>query len=270
MTPAAVVDRYGIPPERYPDLAALVGESSDNLPGVPGVGPKTAAKWLTTYGSLGDLVARVDEIKGKVGDSLREHLAQVLLNRQVNQLVRDLPLPVEPDELRWQSWDRERVHQVFDTLQFRVLRDRLYDYLAPSAPGAEEGFEIEHHVLAPGGVTDWLATHASGAGRTGLHVHGSPGERARATSAGSRWPPPTARASRSTLRGSRPRTRRPSSSGSPTRRDSRCCTMPRDRCLRWRPAAGHSLGSPPTPSCRRSSSCQDSGHTSCPTWCCAS
>ena len=173
MTPDAVVDRYGIPPERYPDLAALVGETSDNLPGVPGVGPKTAAKWLTTYGSLNDVVTHVDEIKGKVGDSLREHLAQVLLNRQVNQLVRDLPLPVEPDELRWQSWDRERVHQVFDTLQFRVLRDRLYDYLAPSAPGAEEGFDIEHHVLAPGGVTDWLATHASGAARTGLHVHGS-------------------------------------------------------------------------------------------------
>ncbi len=173
MTPAAVVNRYGIPPERYPDLAALVGETSDNLPGVPGVGPKTAAKWLTTYGSLNDLVGHVDEIKGKAGDSLREHLAQVLLNRQINQLVRDLPLAVEPDELRWQSWDRERVHQVFDTLQFRVLRDRLYDYLAPVAPGAEEGFEIEHHVLAPGGVTDWLATHASGAGRTGLHVHGS-------------------------------------------------------------------------------------------------
>ncbi len=173
MTPTAVVDRYGIPPERYPDLAALVGESSDNLPGVPGVGPKTAAKWLTTYGSLNDVVAHVDEIKGKVGDALREHLAQVLLNRQVNQLVRDLPLPVEPDELRWTSWDRERVHQVFDTLQFRVLRDRLYDYLAPAAPGAEEGFDVEHHVLAPGDVRAWLEVHASGPGRTGLHVHGS-------------------------------------------------------------------------------------------------
>src|SRR5690242_3345010 len=92
MTPGAVEAKYGVLPERYSDLAALVGESSDNLPGVPGVGPKTAAKWLTKYGDLDTLVARVDEIKGKAGDSLREHLAGVLRNQQINKLATEVGL----------------------------------------------------------------------------------------------------------------------------------------------------------------------------------
>jgi DNA polymerase-1 len=94
MTPDAVEAKYGVRPERYSDLAALVGESSDNLPGVPGVGPKTAAKWIGQYGDLTGVVANVDQIKGKAGESLREHLDGVLRNRRLNQLVRDLTLPV--------------------------------------------------------------------------------------------------------------------------------------------------------------------------------
>ena len=94
MTPAAVEARYGVPPERYSDLAALVGEDSDNLPGVPGVGPKTAAKWITTYGDLDGIVANVDQIGGKAGESLRAHLDGVLRNRRLNGLVRDLELPL--------------------------------------------------------------------------------------------------------------------------------------------------------------------------------
>jgi DNA polymerase-1 len=94
MTPAAVEAKYGVPPERYSDLAALVGESSDNLPGVPGVGPKTAAKWIRQYGGLTGLVANVDQIGGKVGQALRDHLDQVLRNRQLNQLVTDAPVDV--------------------------------------------------------------------------------------------------------------------------------------------------------------------------------
>jgi DNA polymerase-1 len=172
MTPEAVANRYGIPPRLYPDLSALVGESSDNLPGIPGVGPKTAAKWLMTYGSLEELVAHADEPKGKAGDALREHLAQVLVNRQVNELVRDVPIAIELDDLVWHSWDREKVHQVFDTLQFRVLRDRLYQTLAPAEPEAEEGFEVQHLVLQPGELAAWLRDHASGGGATGLHVRG--------------------------------------------------------------------------------------------------
>jgi DNA polymerase-1 len=75
MTPDAVEEKYGLRPERYPDLAALVGESSDNLPGIPGVGPKTAAKWIGLYGNLDGIVANADQIAGKAGQSLRDHLA---------------------------------------------------------------------------------------------------------------------------------------------------------------------------------------------------
>ena len=116
-----------MPPERYSDLAALVGETSDNLPGVPGVGPKTAAKWLGQYGDLAGVVAHVDEIKGKAGENLREHLDGVLRNRRLNRARRrPRPAAVAVDDLERQSWDREEVHQVFDGLEFRVLRDRLF------------------------------------------------------------------------------------------------------------------------------------------------
>jgi DNA polymerase-1 len=172
VTPEEVRRRYGIPPERYPDLAALVGEPSDNLPGVPGVGPKTAAKWLNQYGSLDDLVARVDEIKGKAGESLRAHLGQVLQNRQINQLVRDVPLPVRPDDLARQPWDRDAVHQVFDTLEFRVLRDRLFSTLQAPEPEAERGFQIDGRKLSAGEVGAWLERHAKADVRTGVVVEG--------------------------------------------------------------------------------------------------
>ncbi len=170
MTPEAVKERFGVPPERYCDLAALVGESSDNLPGVPGVGPKTAAKWITTYGDLEGVVAAADTIKGKAGENLRAHLSDVLRNAQLNRLVRDVPLSVRPADLSWSGWDREAVHQVFDTLQFRVLRERLYQYLEAPEPEAETGFTVAGTVLRTGEVADWLAAHP---GRTGIAVSGS-------------------------------------------------------------------------------------------------
>ncbi|MBM7787581.1 DNA polymerase I [Tenggerimyces flavus] len=173
ITPEEVVRRYTIPPERYPDLAALVGESSDNLPGVPGVGAKTAAKWINQYGSLDDIVTNVESIKGKVGDSLREHLGQVLQNRQLNGLVEDLVLPYQPSELNLQPWDRDQIHQLFDSLEFRVLRDRLFQTLATPEPEADEGFEVVGTKLAPGAVAEWLSSHAMGDVRTGLHVQGA-------------------------------------------------------------------------------------------------
>jgi DNA polymerase-1 len=160
MTPEAVRTRYGVDPGHYRDKAALVGESSDNLPGVPGVGDKTAAKWINQYGSLEALVARVDEIKGKVGDNLRAHLADVLRNYELNELVCDLELPLAPDEARWRGWDREAVHQIFDALEFRVLRDRLYQYLESVEPEAEAGFDLAGSRLAAGAVAGWLTTHA--------------------------------------------------------------------------------------------------------------
>ncbi|MFG1777411.1 DNA polymerase I [Micromonospora sp. NPDC049048] len=161
MDPAAIEAKYGVAPQRYRDLAALVGETSDNLPGVPGVGPKTAAKWINLYGGVDGVVARADEIKGKAGDSLRERLADVIRNYEINCLVSDLELPLRPEDTRWEGWDREAVHQVFDTLEFRILRDRLYQYLEAVEPEAESGFDLTGEVLtAPGSLAGWLETHA--------------------------------------------------------------------------------------------------------------
>ncbi len=92
MTPAAVEAKYGVPPGRYPELAAIVGETSDNLPGVPGVGPETAAKWINQFDGLDNVVAHAEEITGKTGQALREHLDDVIRNRRLNALVCDLSL----------------------------------------------------------------------------------------------------------------------------------------------------------------------------------
>jgi DNA polymerase I len=173
MTPQAVHDKYAVEPRQYPELAALVGESSDNLPGVPGVGPKTAAKWINTYGGLDELINRADEIKGKAGDALRERLADVIRNRSINALVCDLTLPVQPTDLVMQPWDREEVHKIFDGLEFRVLRDRLFQTLSVEEPVSEEGFDLDGRRLQPGEVAGWLTEHTGPGRRTGVHVQGS-------------------------------------------------------------------------------------------------
>ncbi|MFE6234993.1 DNA polymerase I [Cellulosimicrobium sp. NPDC057862] len=170
MDSAAVVEKYGVPPERYPDLAALVGETSDNLPGIPGVGPKTAAKWITAYGDLDGLLEHADEIKGKAGENLRAHLDQVRLNRQLNALLRDLELPLGPDDLVTRPWDREAAHRVLDALEFRVLRDRLFAIAPEGEVETEAGFDVELADVLPGGLGAWLGEH--GAGRLGVEVAG--------------------------------------------------------------------------------------------------
>ena len=172
MDPAAVEEKYLVPPNRYSDLAALVGESSDNLPGVPGVGPKTAAKWLTQYGDLQGVVAHVDEITGKAGENLRAHLDGVLRNRRLNRLVDDLDLPLTVDDLERGTWDREEVHQVFDGLEFRVLRDRLFQTFEVEADEVEGGFELEGHVLTTDELMAGLADPQRAATRHGLVVGG--------------------------------------------------------------------------------------------------
>ena len=180
-TPAAVTEKYGLTPAQYPDFAALRGDPSDNLPSIPGVGEKTAAKWVAEFGSLAQLVDRVGEVKGKAGDKLRDHLGDVLRNRQLTELARDVQLEAGPHDLRPVPWQREQIHQLFDTLQFRVLRDRLYatlpDGITGSGAAAEqatagEGFDIDLTVLGPGEVTGWLAAHASADGRAGLAASG--------------------------------------------------------------------------------------------------
>ncbi|GAA4887239.1 DNA polymerase I [Serinicoccus chungangensis] len=161
LTPAAVQERYGVLPERYSDLAALVGESSDNLPGVPGVGPKTAAKWLGQFGDLHGIVDHADQLTGKAGQATRDHLDQVLRNRRLNQLVGDVELPVTVPDLAVRGWDREEVHRVFDGLEFRVLRDRLFSTLESPETEAEDGIEVAGTLLQPGSVADWLDRHAA-------------------------------------------------------------------------------------------------------------
>jgi DNA polymerase-1 len=172
-TPAEVAERYGLTPQQYPDYAALRGDPSDNLPGIPGVGDKTAAKWVREFGSLDALIDRVDEIKGKAGDALRGNLASVLLNRRLTELVRNVDIPEQPADLVLKPWDRDAVHRLFDELEFRVLRDRLFATLSAPEPEAEEGFEVRGGVIRTGELADWLALHAGGARRTGLAFRGS-------------------------------------------------------------------------------------------------
>jgi DNA polymerase-1 len=171
-TPDAVQEKYNLTPQQYPDFAALRGDPSDNLPGIPGVGEKTAAKWIREFGSLGDLVDRVDEVKGKTGDALRANLSNVLLNRQLTELVKDVEIPLAPADLAVRPWDRDRVHRLFDDLEFRVLRDRLYQYLDSVQPEAESGFDLAATVLRAGAVAGWLAEHAGAGAPVGVAVAG--------------------------------------------------------------------------------------------------
>jgi DNA polymerase-1 len=172
-TPAEVAERYGLTPQQYPDYAALRGDPSDNLPGIPGVGDKTAAKWVREFGSLDALIDRVDEVKGKAGDALRANLASVLLNRRLTELVRNVDIPEQPADLVLKPWDRDAVHRLFDELEFRVLRDRLFATLSTPEPEAEEGFAVRGGALEAGGLAAWLHAHARGGGRTGLAFRGS-------------------------------------------------------------------------------------------------
>ena len=149
-----------------------MGESSDNLPGVPGVGPKTAAKWLEQYGGLENLVAHAGELKGKAAEAFQERIDDVLRNRQINALVNDLDLPLGVDDLLRRPWNREATHQLFDGLEFRVLRDRLLEALPnEDEVKTEGGFELVGEVLEPGQLEAWLAEHATGE-RTGVDVIG--------------------------------------------------------------------------------------------------
>jgi len=172
MTPALVEEKYFATPARYPELAALVGETSDNLPGVPGVGPKTAAKWLETYGGLENLAAHAGELKGKAAEAFQERVDDVLRNRQLNALVRNLDLPLDIDDLLRRPWNREATHQLFDGLEFRVLRDRLLEALPNEDEVLPEGgFDLTGAVLEPGELMAWLSEHAAGH-RTGVDVIG--------------------------------------------------------------------------------------------------
>ena len=172
MTPAAVEAKYGVPPVRYPELAAIVGETSDNLPGVPGVGQGYAAKWINQFDGLDNVIARADEITGKKGEALRAHLGDVIRNRHLNALVCDLDLDRTPADLAVQPWDRHEVHTLFDGLEFRVLRDRLFETLTSEEEIDDSGFDVTMSVLGAGELPSWLDQHAASGERVGLHVAG--------------------------------------------------------------------------------------------------
>ncbi len=125
MTPSEVETKYGLTPTQYPDFAALRGDPSDNLPSVPGVGEKTAAKWIQEYGSLKELVAKVDEVKGKAGESLRENLSHVLLNRELTQLERELHIEATINDLHWEGIDTPTINSLLDLLEIKALKERV-------------------------------------------------------------------------------------------------------------------------------------------------
>jgi DNA polymerase I len=179
-TPAAVEEKYALTPRQYPDFAALRGDPSDNLPSVPGVGEKTAAKWIREFGSLEQLLDRADEVKGKVGESLRSYLDQIRTNRLLTELDRAVDLGVDPAALVRQAPDTAAVDTLFDTMQFRALRGRLAEVFgldgaeaAATVSEAAADVEIDGVVLGTGELPAWLAAHAAGDGPVGVSVSGT-------------------------------------------------------------------------------------------------
>ena len=166
-TPAAVVERYEVKPEQYPDLAALVGETSDNLPGVPGVGPKTAAKWINTYGGLAGILEAADDVPGKAGESLRAHLDQVRLNRQLNHLLTDMDVDMPVAAMEYEGGDAAAIHAVCDALQFRGLRDKLLPFATTGE--AEPAATIAELVIITDEPVAGISAHS---GLCAVHVEG--------------------------------------------------------------------------------------------------
>ncbi len=154
MTPDAVQEKYGMSPEQYPDFAALRGDPSDNLPSVPGVGEKTAAKWIVEYGSLHELIANIDKLGGKVGQSLRDSVNDVIRNRELTQLVANVPLDLSIDALVWSGVDENKTNPLFEKLEFKTLKDRMKPILLKgSAKSVEPEFELFATEIAEGALT---------------------------------------------------------------------------------------------------------------------
>ena len=141
MTPERIEDKYGVPPYRYPEIAALVGEASDNLPGVPGVGPKTAAQWINRFGGLDILLEHADQVTGKRGEALREHVEDVRRNRRLNHLLTDMDLECELDDLRRDVTDRQALAALCDALEFRSLRSKILAVASIGLGKAEQNEE---------------------------------------------------------------------------------------------------------------------------------
>lgn len=167
MTPEAVFEKYGMPAKSYPEFAALRGDPSDNLPSIPGVGEKTAAKWVVEYGTLSNLIANIEKITGKVGDSLRENIDVVLRNRELTQLIHDVPLGVEIETLAWRGLDESKLSVLFDELEFRTLKERIKSLLPKSQTRIREaieplmmlGFDEHNDVISPDEAGKKIGSH---------------------------------------------------------------------------------------------------------------
>jgi DNA polymerase I len=159
MTPEAVQERYGVPPDSYVALAALRGDNSDNLPGVPGVGDKTAAKLVSTFGDIDGIYEHLDEVPGKkVPAMLAEHEDQVRANLSIMRLRRDVDAILDPADLRMGEIDTAAVRELFGTLEFRALYDRFVEeVLGEQEAATAESFTGAPLRLEAGGLVEWIA-----------------------------------------------------------------------------------------------------------------
>ena len=174
MTPEAVFEKYGLTPLQYPDFAALRGDPSDNLPSVPGVGEKTATKWIQDFGSLSQLTESVDSIPGRAGESLRANIASVLLNRELTALRHDLAIDVSIEDLVWHGPQIATVDSLLNTLEIKALKDRIHalggESTIPSAVRVREevptisGADLAEKLK---GRTEPIALYSPGALRDG-------------------------------------------------------------------------------------------------------
>src|SRR5215468_509080 len=135
-----VLERYGVSPEKWTDFVALKGESSDNLPGVPGVGDKTAAQLINKYGDIEQVITHANELTPKLREAITKHAEQVRINKELGRLLDDVQLDLDPAKLRLESWDDETVRKLFTSLEFRSLHERLRELKlhASAAPPALE------------------------------------------------------------------------------------------------------------------------------------
>ena len=138
---AMVLERYGVTPVQWTDFVALKGESSDNLPGVPGVGDKTAAQLINKYGDIEQVITHADELTPKLRDSIKERINQVRINKELGRLLDDVPLDVDPADIRLEPWDDEEVRKLFTSLEFRTLHERLKE-LKIHSPAAAPALDL--------------------------------------------------------------------------------------------------------------------------------
>ena len=161
MDPKAVEERYGVPPSKYVDLKALEGDTSDNLPGVPGVGTKTAAKLVQKYGSAEAAVEHASEQTPKLAENLAAHAEQVAINKRLS-ILQEVPLEVDIDELKLGVWDLDAIRELFISLEFRTLLERLMADLPEAAEGEGEPFEVEVRTYSNPAQVKELATELEG------------------------------------------------------------------------------------------------------------